>query len=485
MNLTLKNIWRSTVQALAKKLSKGAFELRTFQILIVKLLIPAIVKGGGRFVISVPPQHGKSELISHWLIVWFLENFPRKRVIMTSYELGKATKWGRRVRNTIKENRFDLTVRLAPDSQSKELWHTTEGGSMICQGAGGAITGEGGDLIVIDDPHKDWKEAMSQTRRESIIDWFNTVIYTRRQPKTTFIIIQTRWHDKDLAGWVLSEHADDWTEVRLPAIAEKNDPLGREEGEPLCPELYSSEELERTRKSLGSMQFNALYQQRPGAAEGNIFRRAWWIRYLPEAKPIRFSRIIHSWDTAFETKKASAYSGVTVWAESEGTYWLLYAWRDKCDYTAVRAKMQELYRDIKPDLILLEDKATGKPLRQELRKIGLPILAVEPCTDKVTRAWSVTPLFEDNRIFAPAGLSWADDLVDGLASFPAGDWTDIADTVTQALSWLSQSQALTPETVHAMMQLNKRTGGSCFRFGQSIHDLPNSTRQTPLWFRPR
>ena len=474
--MNIKSLYRSTPQSLAEHLSDSAFTLRPFQEYISRRITTGILKGGGRFIISVPPQHGKSELCSHWIPVWFLENFPDRFVISCSYETGNAAKWGRKVRNTIATHPSGLSVRMAADSKARSRWNTNKEGGMLCAGAGSALTGNPGHLIIIDDPHKDWADAMSDTKRESVIDWFNTVAYTRRQPGTTIIVIQTRWHESDLAGWLLANHDDSWEEIRLPAIAEEKDPLGREVGELLCPELFTVDEMNRTKNSLGSFMFNALYQQRPGAADGNIFKRIWWQRYTQEAKPLAFDRIIHSWDTAFEKKKTSAYSACTTWGANQGNYYLLGMWRDRVEYTELRQKMRDLHIQDRPSAIILEDKATGKPLRQELRQIGLPIIPVEPGSDKITRAWSVTPIFEEGRIFIPAGISWADDLIDGLAKYPTGDYTDVVDTISQALAWLSFSKAVTADDI---MSKPKTPGiGSCFRFGHSSHSKP-------VWYRPR
>ena len=466
-----------TPQFLAESI--GKIQFHEFQKVICNSIISAVSKGNGRIIISVPPGHGKSELASKWLPLWLLNNNPARRIITASYNQQNADKWGRVLRNIINERQDILNVKIAPDSKAKRFWHTTAGGSMLCAGVGGTLTGNHANIINIDDPFKNWEDAMSRSRREAVIDWYLTSLSTRILPNATIILIQTRWHENDLAGFLLKS-GEKWTNLRFPAISEGDgDLLNRPLGELLVPGLFPAQYFAEQKKHLGSMRFAALYQQTPQAETGNIFLREYWQRYLPAAKPKKFERVIHSWDTAFETKKSSSYTVCTTWGQFEKRYYLLGIWREKADYPTVKRKMFELWQSEKTSVILLEDKASGKPLRQELRQAGLPIIEVEPCTDKLTRAWPVVPIFEDKRVFIAAGEEWADAVIAGFASYPAGDWADAVDTVSQALTFLNGTGgALGANNLNDILVGRKQ---KTFRFGKSLNSF--TIRQRPHWYR--
>ena len=275
---------------------------------IAQQIANEVSKGGARIVLSVPPRHGKSWLVSKFTPVWYLTLNPDHNVILTSYEAGFAASWGRTVRNIMQENAVKLGVDISNDSHAADRWNTTEGGGMVTAGVGGPITGKGGDLIIIDDPVKNWEDAMSHTMRQRAIDWWQSTLYTRAEPNASIIVLMTRWHENDLAGWLLSpenENFKDWKEIRLPAAAEFNDPMGRAMDEPLCPERYGKEALASIKTSVGSQKWAALYQQRPSALEGNIIQRA-WLKYYTSA-PTHADEWIQSWDLTFTGKSTSDF----------------------------------------------------------------------------------------------------------------------------------------------------------------------------------
>jgi len=477
MKIDDKTLYNSSPEIVAKHCTGGKFIFRPFQTYISEIITNEIIKGNARIILSVPPQHGKSEVASHWVPVWFLSNFPDRHIMLLSYNENYACGWGRIVRNSIRKNKDKLFVELSTDSTAAGYWHSSAGGSMMCSGVDGTMTGRPGHVIIIDDPHKNWAEAMSESRRQKVIEWYTKTVTQRFQKDTTVIVIQTRWHKQDLAGFLLKHGVDKWKEIRLAALAEKNDPLGRKEGEPLLPQEYSKATLEKRKIEMGAMAFAAIYQQSPQVEDGNVFKRQYWQRYVLDAKPKSFDRIIHSWDTAFEAKKTSAYTACTTWGQYQKRLYLLSIWREKADYPTVKRKMFDLYHSEKASLILLEDKATGKPLRQELRLAGLPIIEVNPTADKYTRACSVTPLFEDGRVFIAAGETWADDVIAGCAEFPNGDWTDVVDTISQGLTFL----AITDGGGLCAGDLLVGKSGRTFRFGKSLSGF--SIREKPHWYR--
>jgi hypothetical protein len=217
-----------------------------------------------RLLVHAPPRHGKSDLLSKWLPTWFLEWQQHQRVILCSYEANIAMRWGRRVRNNIVDFEDDLSVRVAQDSAAANDWSTTEGGGMKTAGVGGAITGEGANLLLLDDPIKNWEQAASSTFRDMLWDWWVTTAMTRLEPKAGVIVDMTRWHVDDLAGRIYENEEDeeDWVVLTLPALAEEGDVLGRAVGEPLWKERYDADALRKI-QSRSHYTWHSLYQQRP------------------------------------------------------------------------------------------------------------------------------------------------------------------------------------------------------------------------------
>lgn len=231
-----------------------------------------IRKGGARLIINLPPRHTKSMLVSEWCPLWFLEHWPRRHVILCSYQADIAEDFGRKCRNEARSNPR-VGVELVEDSKSSSRWNTPQGGGMITAGVGGAITGRGFHLGIIDDPLKNWKDAFSATIRRHQRDWFESTFYTRAEPGASMIVLNTRWHPKDLAGFLIDEHKDPWEVISLPAVAEAGDPLGRQPGEALCPERYDEQALAQIRAGIGPAKWDALYQQKPmGGTTGQLYK---------------------------------------------------------------------------------------------------------------------------------------------------------------------------------------------------------------------
>jgi predicted phage terminase large subunit-like protein len=428
----LKEPWKYLPHTYAEYLSKGKWQCFDYLYLLSHVVTAAIARGGGRILVEIPPRHGKSFFISKWTPAWFLENWPDQRVILTTYEANFAAKWGRQVRNIVSSR-----IACAEDSTAAARWATAEGGGMITAGVGGPITGEGGDLLIIDDPHKNWQEAMSSTIRQGIIDWFNSTFYTRAEPGATIVVLHTRWHERDLIGYLLKEHEDNWVNIRFPAIAEDNDVLGRRPGDALCPERYDEKALDRIRKGVGSMVWAGLYQQRPAPAEGNIFKRQWF-RYYKQ--PPRGMFIIQSWDTGYKKGKHSAFTVCQTWGAGQDGLYLLDQWRERVEYPELEKQVGLLYMKWSPSAVLIEDKASGQSLIQSYqRKTSLPIIPIEPLADKVVRAMAVSPFFEAGRIVIPEPsplTRWVSDYVETLATFPNTEFLDEVDATSQAVTWL-------------------------------------------------
>lgn len=379
-----------------------------------------------RLIVCMPPRHGKSHIISRYFPAWYLLNNPDKRIILTSYEAGFAQSWGRQVRNIINEFGPQYNVSIAKDSNAAHRFNLNRGGSFNTAGAGGAITGKGADLFIIDDPIKNIEEAQSKVMREKLWEWFTTTAYTRLEPGGSMIIIMTRWHYDDLVGKILANDEDkEWTLLSLPAIDD--------EGVALWPQRFNAEKLAAIKEQMGTLFFNALYQQRPIANENQIFNPNWWLRYKPDELPSDMYKI-QSWDTAFKDKEQNDYSVCTTWGADNANDYLIDMWRKRVQFPTLLQAVKELAEQFEPHKILIEDKASGQSLIQTLKsETRLPIKAVTPNGDKVTRAHLVTPKLEAGKVWIPERANWLDAFITETSEFPMAAHDDVVDSVTQAL----------------------------------------------------
>ena len=426
--------WKLLPNRLARRISRGKW-IDWEYLSVVAKKVAVTVMTAGRLIIEMPPRHGKSELISHWTPVWFLDRWPDEQVILTTYDSDFAAHWGRKARNTIEENPEELDVRVSRDSSAAQRWETTNGGGMITAGVGGPIMGRGGKLLIVDDPIKNWQEAQSKTIREGQINWFNSTFYTRKEPGAAIIVLMTRWHQKDLAGYLETEHKDKWEIIRFPALAELNDPLGRPEGKALCPDRYDEPALGDIKTALGSCFWAGLYQQRPAPLEGGIFKRNWWEYYRQQPK---FDKLIQSWDTAFKKGKKTSRSCCETWGRAKAGYFLVDVWKDKVEYPELKRMAKALYDKWKPSIVLIEDMASGQSLTQEMKRdTKIPVKAIPVAEgDKITRANFVSPLIEAGRGFLPKEATWLADFLDETSNFPNSEYSDQVDAMSQALNYL-------------------------------------------------
>lgn len=392
-------------------------------------------------MVTMPPRHGKTWTTSHLFPAWFIGRNPEQYVIATTYAQEFADDMGRAVRNIVADPLFAEVFpgcRLADDSASIRRFATKAGGSYFAVGAGGPITGRGADLLLIDDPIKDRESADSEALRRQLRDWYTAVAYTRLMPGGRIVLIQTRWREDDLAGWLLKEHAHEgWETVDFPAILP--------DGSALWPERYDLDALARIKRAQPSRDWQALFMQRPVADEGGIIKRAWWKRWTKD-KPPTCDHVVLSLDTAFSEKDSADYSAATVWGwfrtgdstdetkapKEFDNVVLLDAWHDRVDYPDLRAKVKALIKRYEPDTVLIENKASGQSLIQELRRSGIPVVAYTPDRDKVARAYSVQGIFESGCVWAPE-KPFADPVIDECAAFPTGAHDDFVDCTTQAL----------------------------------------------------
>jgi predicted phage terminase large subunit-like protein len=403
-----------------------------------------------RLLVQMPPRHGKTLHVSQAFPAWWLGRHPADSIILASYAAELAEANSRRARGFLLDQRWPFPdVRVSPESGAVGRWNTTGRGGLIAAGVGGGLTGFGADLLVVDDPVKDRAEADSEAVRESIWKWWTEVALTRLQPSAVVLLTMTRWHEDDLAGRILaSPGAGEWAVLSLPALADENDRLGREEGEALWPAWFPADRLDALRTEIGTRAFLALYQQSPTSEEGSIFRREWLTGRYSEL-PRAGLRIVSGVDSSFGKGVASDFSAiVTVGADDRYLYVLDVA-RGRWEFSDLLGAIRREAAEWSPSAILVEDAASGQSALQELRRsTRLPIVAVRPQGTKIARAESVSPLFESGRVLLPTQApAWRDELIEELASFPTGRHDDMTDALVYALDRVRGSGAGRPPIV--------------------------------------
>lgn len=418
----------------------------------------ACVRGGGRLVVAAPPRHGKTELLSHWLPVWYLALYPSRRVILASYADELATRNARLVRNTLLRNSQDpnalMGTALSDDSRAADRWHTREGGGLLAAGVGGGITGWGAHLLVVDDPFRGAEDAASEAYRERAWRWWQQDARTRLEPGGTVVVVATRWHEDDLTGRLLSEQkrgGERWTEITLRALAEGDDPLGRKPGEPLWPARFPLQALDSIRSGVGSYAWNALYQQRPTPAEGALVKREWWRWY--DAVPADLDQIVQSWDLTFGASATSDYVAGHVWGRKGTSYYMLDRIHDRLDAPGQLRAIRALSERWPQATAKLVEQAANAQAVVALLQHEVPGLVLVPARgSKETRvAWAANasaPLIEAGNVYLPREAPWARDVVEEFAAFPAGAHDDDVDAATQAITYLAERARVALQQAH-------------------------------------
>jgi predicted phage terminase large subunit-like protein len=390
-----------------------------------------------RLIVCLPPRHTKSEFASTYFPAWMMGLRGNLKIIQSTHTAELAVRFGRRVRNIIDSEEYQSVfpkLKLEADNKSAGRWTTNQGGESFYSGVGGAITGRGADLLIIDDPVSE-QDALSPTAMDSIYDWYTSGPRQRLQPGGIIVIVMTRWSTKDLVGRVLKKQdgdfSDKWDLVEFPAIMPESD-------EPLWPEFWNKEELLGVKDALPISKWNSQWMQDPTAEEGSIVKREWWGKW--EGDVPAYSYVIQSYDTAFSKKETADYSAITTWAvftnEADGVenIILLDAKRVRLDFPELKKLSWEEYKYWEPDCVLIEAKASGTPLTQELRRMGIPVTAYTPSRgqDKIARMNSVAPIFESGMVWAP-DTDFSEEVVEEMAAFPYGDHDDYCDSATMAL----------------------------------------------------
>lgn len=446
---------------------------------LADVIVQAVAADDGRAAVSMPPRHGKSELTSHYTPAWYLGTHPERQVLLSSYEATFAAEWGRKARDTLAEWGPRLYgVRVHPSANARDgwllqRWNATArawvdtGGGMFTAGVGGAMTGRGANLLVIDDPIKNRQEADSPTRRRQVWEWYTAVARTRLAPSATVLVVMTRWHHDDLVGRLQHGVDDDdvagvaeleadagdvWQTVNLPALAEDGDLLGRAHGEALWPSQYPRLALLKVRGSVGPRVFTGLYQGAPAPASGTVFERAafnyWsWVHgtrkvvevTTPEGRTVRYPvqqlRRFATVDLAISERTSADWTVVATWGLTpDGKLLLLDRVRARTatDHEAMIVAAWTLHKPL--TVVGIEATQFQAKIVSALQRTAVPVVALHPDGDKVTRALLAQAY--QARTYWPAHATWLSEWEDELTAFPRGAHDDQVDVLSYAAAHL-------------------------------------------------
>ena len=400
-----------------------------------------------RLIVNMPPRHTKSEFASYLLPAWFLGQYPHKKVIQTAHTAELSVGFGRKVRNLVDDAGFKKVfpeLALQADSKAAGRWSTNKGGEYFAIGVGGAVTGKGADLLIIDDPHSEQEgQSADPSVFDKTYDWYTSGPRQRLQPGGAIVIVMTRWHMRDLTGKIIKastqrEGTDEWEVIEFPAIMFEHQP----EEKALWPQVWGLEELVSLRNELPAAKWMAQYQQDPTAEEGALVKREWWNIWESDTPP-KCDFVIQSWDTAFLKTQRADYSACTTWGvfskpNDEGittpNIILLDAYKKRLEFPELKKVAYDMYQDVQPDAFIVEGKAAGMPLIFELRAMGIPVSEFTPSrgNDKIARVNAVADLFASGVVWCPEHR-FAEEVMNEFAAFPAGEHDDLVDSSTQAL----------------------------------------------------
>lgn len=415
--------------------------------LICEYLEACTKKDIKRLIINIPPRHLKSILVTVGWPAWMLGRNPSEQIVASSYAGSLAIKHSVDCRTVLQalwyKNTFPA-VQLTDDMNMKSEFVTTKRGHRIATSVGGAATGRGGNILIVDDPI-DPKKAMSEIERKTANTWYDQTFSTRlnNEDSGCIVLVMQRLHMDDLTGHVLE--LGNWEHLKIPyeAPTDKIYDFGRirkerKAGDLLQKERMDKEKVERRKKELGSYGWSGQFQQEPAPVGGGMIKLAWFGRY--NTPPEDFDKVVHSWDTAQKENELNDYSVDTIWGIKDSKYYLLYVYRDKLRYPRLRTATKNLNSKMPADVLLIEDKSSGTSLIQDLREdTNLPVIAILPCNDKVTRMDTCSPLIEAGNVFIPHDAPWLIDYEIELSNFPNVKNDDQADSTSQFLNWIKRN----------------------------------------------
>lgn len=399
-----------------------------------------------RIAVSMAPRMGKSQMISIYYPAWYLGRHPDHKVIVASHTADLAVVMARKVRNLIQSAEYARifpNTKIASDAKAAAQWNTTAGGEYFAIGVGGALAGRGAHLIIADDPLSEQDIKAGNTNSlDNAYEWFSAGLRTRLMPDGKICVLHTRWHQRDLIGRLLKDSAmneggDNYEAFEFPAILNE----GTENEKSIWPEQWTLESLQQTRASMHHImwQWYAQYQQNPTAAEAAIIKRD-WIKWWTKESPPPIDFIVQSFDTALTTKQRSDFSVCHTWGtftnEDDGTQnvILLNKVKGKYEFPELKAMAHEQFEEWQPDSVIVEAKASGQPLIDEMRRSGIFVQDFSPGKgqDKIARLNAVADMFASGHVWFPE-TAWASQTVEEILAFPAGEHDDEVDTMTLAL----------------------------------------------------
>ena len=388
-----------------------------------------------RLIVNMPPRHTKSEFASYLLPSWMVGRDPKLKIIQTTHNSELAVRFGRKSKHLIDSEEYKkiFNTTLQEDSKAAGRWETAQGGEYFAAGVGGAITGRGADLLIIDDPHSE-QDALSPDALERAYEWYTSGPRQRLQPGGKIVLVMTRWSTKDLTAKLIQNQkepkSDQCHVVEFPALMDHG---------PVWPEYWTTEELEKVKATLPVGKWNAQWMQNPTSEEGALIKREWWRVWDSDYIP-PLQHVIQSYDTAFMKKETADYSAITTWGiffpdeDSGANLILLDAVKGRFEFPELRRKALEQYKYWNPESVIVEAKASGLPLTYELRQMDIPVINFTPSkgNDKHVRVNTVAPLFESGMIWAP-DQKFAEEVIEECAAFPHGDHDDLVDSMTMAV----------------------------------------------------
>lgn len=409
-----------------------------------------------RCIINMPPRSTKSRFASVLFPAWYLGKHPGKKIFEGSHTASLAMDFGRDLRNLVRTEAYQAVfpgIKLSQDSRAAYRWSTNHGGEFFAVGKTGGAAGKGGDLVIIDDPHSE-QDVLRNAKAEfeKTWKWYLAGPRQRLQPGAAILVVMTRWGEQDLTGRLIKQYTegseedelDRWEVIELPAILPS--------GDSLFPEFWRIEELRATRATMPIQRWQANYQQSPTSEEGAIIKREWWKNWTKFEPPV-CDFIVQSWDTAFSKDDQACRSACIVWGvfryktsddpprHATGII-LLDAWAARVEFPELKRKARELYDQWKPDALVIEKKASGGPLIQELHRAGIYVsdMGATPSrsADKVVRTNAIADLFSAGAIWAPLGHRWVEQVREEMAQFPLGEFDDLHDAAVWGLLRLRQ-----------------------------------------------
>ncbi len=435
-----------------------SYKFYKFHAEVIKQLQRVIDGKCNRLILQVPPRHGKSLLASQLLPAAYLLAHPDRYVGISSYGSELAARFSRKAREFFKSGGGLLNE----SSKAVNAWGTEGSGGLWAAGVGGAITGRSGHLLIIDDPVKNREDAESARMMDKLNDWYTSTLYTRLEPQVgAIVVIQTRWSENDMIGQLLDNEMnvsekgrENWTIVDLPALYEdegdrpilpahcESIPDWREEpGEPLCPQRYGQDDLERIREAVGSRDFASLYQQRPAPEGGNMFDPLWWQYYNHDTPLPEFQRVMLSVDATFTANNKSDYVVGAVVGQAGSQFYVLDLVREKLDVVGTMAMIARMYQKHQLSGTVIELAASGYAVYQMLQKKVPGLIGFRPERSKESRAAGCVPVVEAGNVYLPASATWLDAFVSEFSLFPASKNDDMVDALVQAINYCSQRTA--------------------------------------------